>query len=99
VADDLHADTFAPHEGTTFTLSRDGGGPIPLVLARVEPGPDQPHAPRQDPFSLWFTGPPDDAVDQGVYRLDHDTLGGLDVFLVPRKPETDGLSRYEAVFN
>jgi hypothetical protein len=100
VPHDLHAATFVPYEGTTFAVVHpDGGDPVPLTLAAVVAAAEQANAPRVDPFSLWFTGPPEVGLAQGLWTLDHDVLGRLAVFLVPRKPEADGLPRYEAVFN
>ena len=51
---------------------------------------------RKDPFSLVFkTIDPDSSVlDQRMYRVNHDSTGPLDLFLVPI-----GLGEYEAVFN
>lgn len=50
------------------------------------------------PFSLLFRGPSQPILPQAIYRLTHDQLGSLDLFLVPLQPETDG-ARYQAVFN
>lgn len=94
---DLTADTFAPHEGTTFTLLAQDGT-APFVLDAVERG-DAPAGAARAPFSLWFTSPPEIAVPQGTYALEHDALGRLDIFLVPRAPEPGGPPRYEAVFS
>jgi hypothetical protein len=94
---DLTADTFAQHEGTTFTLLADEGT-APLVLASVERGAPTEGAPRE-PFSLWFTSPPEVSLPQGTYALEHEALGRLDVFLCPREPERGGPPRYEAIFN
>lgn len=49
------------------------------------------------PFSLIFHGPEQPIVPQRIYRLEHDALGGLDLFLVPLAPDADG-ARYQAVF-
>jgi hypothetical protein len=43
------------------------------------------------PFSLVFAGEP--GLPQRIHRLEHETLGPLDIFLVPVGP-----GRYEAVF-
>lgn len=94
---DLTADSFAPHEGTTFTLLA-GEGTAPLVLAEVVRG-TAPDGGMRAPFSLWFTSPPDVSLAQGTYPLGHDALGRLDLFLVPRQPAPGGPPRYEAMFN
>ncbi len=95
----MTAATFEPHAGTTFTVRQDPGDGIPLTLVGVRRAQEQPHAPRTDPFSLTFTGPAGFGFTQGMYALDHDALGRLELFLVPRQPLADGLPRLEAVFN
>lgn len=95
----LRAATFRPHVGTAFAVRLSDADDVPLTLVAVDEAPEQPHAPRPDPFSLTFTGPAGLGFTQGLYALHHDTLGRLDLFLVPRQPAADGLPRLEAVFN
>jgi hypothetical protein len=99
MADDLHAGAFAPHQGSTFTTCFEGAEPVPLTLIEVNELPFRERAPRADPFSLVFTGPSTVQFQQGVYPLEHEALGRLEVFLVPIQPDADGLPRLEAVFN
>ncbi len=97
--DQLSLDAFAPHLGSEFRVSDDGTeGAVVLRLTAIEPGP-QPGAPRVRPFSLVFTGPRDPNLGQGIHRLEHSQLGGLDIFLVPIGYDATGSLRYEAVFN
>ena len=49
------------------------------------------------PFSLVFVGPARFVLPQQTYRVEHDSLGELDLFLVPIGPNGGGM-RYEAVF-
>jgi hypothetical protein len=35
------------------------------------------------PFSLEFRGGPDPPLPQRIYRLEHDELGAIEIFLVP----------------
>jgi hypothetical protein len=53
---------------------------------------------RQVQFSLEFRAPVDAPLAQGSYRIDHDKLGTLDLFLVPIGRDQKGV-RYEAIFN
>jgi hypothetical protein len=94
---ELIAARFAPHVGSAFTVAGESG--LTLLLAEVQEGPEQPGAPREHPFTLVFTAPAGTAAPQATYDLDHSVLGRLNVFLVPRQPEADGLARYEADFN
>ena len=99
MTDDLRASTFEKHVGTTFTATSQEGDAVPLTLVEVLPYPEQPHAPRTDPFSLMFTGPPERAFPQCVRTVTHPEIGPWDLLLVPRRPEADGLARYEVMIN
>ena len=55
--------------------------------------------PRSEPFSLVFLGPSNPILPQATYRLTHDRLGQLDIFIVPVGPDPQGRIQYEAVFN
>ena len=50
-------------------------------------------------FSLVFRGPSTPVFPQRIYRVEHDELEGVELFLVPIGPDggKDGM-RYEAVF-
>jgi hypothetical protein len=73
-----------------FRLRLDDGATVPLELVEVAgAGPDA--------FSLVFRGAPGFYVEQRVWRLEHDRLGTLELFLVPIRPDAEG-SRFEAVF-
>ena len=49
-------------------------------------------------FSLYFLGPGDFYLPQRIYRMEHDELGELDMFIVPVSKDKTGY-RYEAVFS
>src|SRR3954463_8100248 len=53
---------------------------------------------KQSPFSLLFKGTRDNLLPQQLYRIEHETLGPMDLFIVPVQPDKDGYY-YEAVFN
>ena len=88
-------EAFAPYVNTKFVMhySAENSAELTLVSA-VDVG----STPRQIQFSLVFQGPGNGPIKQGVYRLEHEALGSLDVFLVPIARDNGGLS-YEAVFN
>ena len=52
---------------------------------------------RRQPFSLIFRSPVEARLQQGVFHLENDTLGELDLFLVTIGADKEGL-RHEAVF-
>jgi hypothetical protein len=45
------------------------------------------------PFSIEFQGGPSPPLPQRIYRVEHEELGALEIFLVPIADD-----RYEAVF-
>jgi hypothetical protein len=78
--------------GTLFRL--DGN----YVLRLVEAQPTgEGVAGTRDPFRLAFVGPADPILPQRTYRLEHSTLGPLDIFLVPIARDFAGTT-YEAIF-
>ena len=102
---DLAPDHFEPCLGSTFQTRVDERTVDLELIAVVKPPVDEFHlAARQrggirlQPFNLHFRGPKEARFPQGMRRLDHAALGGLDVFLVPIGADPTGLL-YEAVFN
>jgi hypothetical protein len=89
---------FAQHVGTNFQLSLDRH-PIELKLSEVKGYPAGPNEQGgMERFSLFFEGPSDPQLPQAVYRLTHEQMGDVDIFLVPIAKVGEGF-RYEAVFN
>ena len=74
---------------------------VTLTLAETSmsdaSGGTGPDGTERRAFSLLFRGPADPLLPQRTYRLEHPELGGLDIFLVPLGPDSEGM-RYEAVF-
>lgn len=95
--DDVTAETYEPCVGSRF-LVHAGDEQVAVELTEVDRRREQPGAPREHPFSLWFRGP-GDVLPQATYRVEHETLGDREMFLVPRQPLADGAARYEAMFN
>jgi hypothetical protein len=97
VLSELTHATFAKELGSAFQLHN--GAATPLTLELVEATEVNGKAPRteRNPFSLIFRGPKTPWVEQKIYRLEHERLGTLDIFLVPLGPDQKGM-RYEAIF-
>lgn len=93
----LTAASFEPHRGSLFAVSSGGQRSADLRLDEVVAFTARPESPRQDPFSLVFSGPTP-VLEQRMYELDHPVLGILEIFLVPIGIDRDRV-RYEAVFN
>lgn len=86
---------FAEQVKTRFHVQFDGQPAWELELTEVK---EFATTPRIEQFSLFFLGPPEAPIWQGLYPLLHDQLGRLDIFLVPIGQDRTGV-QYEAVFN
>jgi hypothetical protein len=95
----LTAEDYTKHLKTKFRVRLGEASATELELDEVTPLP-----PLSDPrgeverFSLFFYGPGDIYLPQMIYRLEHEQLGELDIFLVPVARAERGL-RYEAIFS
>ena len=79
-----------------FVIELDGRDGLPVELVEIyRPGGPPPRG--RQPFSLVFRGPRHPVLPQHIYTLTNETLGRLEIFLVPIGPDGAGL-RYEAVF-
>ena len=97
--DKLTANDFRPHLGSSFHVTVDGADePLGLTLIEVSELGDEGGGPRQDPFSLVFRGPRDVYLPQQIYTIHNDEMGTLNIFLVPIRPDEQGM-RVQAVFN
>jgi hypothetical protein len=50
-------------------------------------------------YSLLFEGPQSPFLAQGLYQLDNQSLGSMEIFLVPIGQKSSGAYCYQAVFN
>ena len=98
--DTVTSERFAAHVGDVFRMQVDASRTIDVELIAVEAsaaaardGTDG----RRPPFAVLFRGPREPIFPQRMYRLEHATLGALDIFLVPIGFDDRGL-RYEAIF-
>jgi hypothetical protein len=96
---DLFADRVGERfEATPETTAGEPGVTMVLVEATEssEPGGPGPEGQQRRQFSLVFEAPPPVRA-QGTFRLEHDDLGELLLFLVPLSADAEGV-RYEAAF-
>jgi hypothetical protein len=88
---------FRKHLNTRFRIA--GDAPIELELTEVKGYLSAPHEQAgMERFSAFFESPENVILPQQVYPLEHDSMGRLDLFLVPIAKDEKGV-RYEAVFN
>jgi len=85
---------FGPFLNTSFWVDRTRGWAQELVLTAVTP---RASAPGTEQFTLLFLAP-DGIVPEGTWRVEHRTLGELELFLVPAG-ETPAGRLYRADFN
>jgi len=85
---------FRAHLDTTFRVGEDGDR-VPLRLAEVNDGGSS-HRVRR--FSLFFHGPPDRLLPQGMYSFHHDAIDEIVLFIVPIVGSNAERIVYEACF-
>lgn len=95
--DKLTLDDFQPLLEDTFAVySGDQSAEFRLVSAqRVAEARTNG---KRAPFALTFQAPPEVKPVQGTYRLEHEKLGTMEIFLVPVAGDREGTD-FEAVFN
>lgn len=92
---------FAGRVGERFRMQLGDGQALELELVEVKDnGRSSAGGPERTCFALLFRNPGEKRrfAPQRIYTLEHDALGALDVFLVPRGPDAHGMT-YEAVYN
>ncbi len=94
---DLTPASFSEHLGSKFRIEVGEGRFLEAEVWNVLL--HEPHGgPRKQPFSVHFRGPKGAALPQAIYRMEHETLGTIELFLVTIGPDAQGMN-YEAVFN
>lgn len=91
---------FEPQQATRFRWHAASLGLRPLELIEVKRlGASRAGSSSVEraPFSLVFRDSTADVLPQSIYRLEHETLGTLEIFLVPIGPDEQGM-RYQAIF-
>jgi hypothetical protein len=97
----LTIDVFSPLLGDPFTLHVDATRTMAVELSEVtdlsEAARSTPPKGQRTPFSIVFRSASNAVLPQGIYRLEHASLGSFEPFLVTIGPDAVGM-RYEAVF-
>ena len=94
----LTAAAFEQLMGSRFRVDLAEPPSQELELVEVQRYKPEWQGPRTEPFSVFFLSSSPWILQQQIYRLEHETLGQLDLFLVPVAREGQRV-RYEAVFN
>ena len=90
---------FSRHLNTSFLVPLGESQRAELKLVEVS-GYEKTENETQgmERFSLYFEGPPETFLPQGIYTLEHEQMGTQAIFIVPIGGSAEGF-RYQAVFN
>ena len=88
-------DGFAEAKDTLFRLTAADGQTVDVTLVDVS---EMKETARQRSFSIIFSVPDPCRIGQGLYDIQHDVLGAMQLFLVPIGFEGAN-QEIEAVFN
>ena len=91
----LTHETFGQNVNTKFQVQTGEDTGVELELTEVS---ELKLHPRQEEFSIWFRGPLDTFLGQGVRNFKHDQMGEFELFIVPIRQNADGFY-YQAIFN
>ena len=96
----LRSTDFAEYLNEKFKISAESVESVETELINVtELGPEAgPEAGGRRPFSIVFRGPEETYLAQGIYKVEHEKMGTLDLFLVPIGPDKVGML-FEVLFN
>jgi hypothetical protein len=99
VLDAMTVDAFAAAVGAAFVIGDADRLELVLLEARtIAPGaPASAPDGTRNPFRLVFRGPHEPVLPQRMYRLEHDPIGPLEIFLVPITRDAESVN-YEAIF-
>jgi hypothetical protein len=83
----------------SFTVRSENQDGLEIELIQVKLiGDGDPEKDTRQAFSVLFRGSNDHSLAQSVYRIENETLGELQLFLVPIGPDESGML-YDASFN
>ncbi|HJS50918.1 MAG TPA: hypothetical protein VJ781_03375 [Pyrinomonadaceae bacterium] len=88
-------DAFSAAVTTSFDVSAGDHPPVEFTLVECNTLLDSE---TQETYSLLFRGPSGLPPVQGIYALENEKLGKLELFLVPIKRDEQGLY-FEAIMN
>ena len=93
----LTIETFAKRIGNRFALRVRPDATLELELIEATPLGAQSAGRGRAPFSILFRGPLTPVLPQRIYPLAHQTMGSLELFIVPIGPRDGGMV-YQAIF-
>ena len=94
----LRFEDFENTVGHTFTIVEDECVAMTLTLTEAELLHARVPPVGRAPFSLIFVAKAERVLPQRLYRIEHDGLGTMAIFLVPVGRDASGI-QYQALFN
>ena len=82
---------FEPLINQKFNIQLANNTTLVVQLIEVTPGKKFEKDTERDPFSVVFRGPREITIPQGIYKIDHETAGQIEIFLVPIGPDEKGM--------
>jgi L-ascorbate metabolism protein UlaG (beta-lactamase superfamily) len=95
VSEKLSKEAFSESLNTRFRIPTQSSDALELKLMEVV---ETMRTPTREQFSVLFSGPLEYHLPQGIYHMEHEKMGEMDIFLVPIGKGPEGYN-YEAVFN
>jgi hypothetical protein len=92
----LTKDALSAQLQTKFRIGFEPEKIVELELVEVQAHDDV--AGQTERFSALFRSPLEHFLPQSTYRMEHERLGGVEIFIVPIRKDGEGIY-YEAVFN
>ena len=92
-----HFDDFKGCLDQSFALELEGSI-YPLTLISADKLNSSATVDGREAFSIVFRGERSLKLEQKIYRISHNTMGDMELFIVPIGPDDKGM-RYEAVFS
>lgn len=87
----MKKETFQELKDQTFTITFAKDYVYDFKLCRIIEGQEIKDL-GLEPFTLEFQGALDNMIfNQGIYKVHHDKLGEMELFLIPRKPDKEGV--------
>jgi hypothetical protein len=96
----LQAADFTAYVQQRFHIYAQSGTPLEAELVAVKQISAKPGAgtAKRKPFSIVFRCSDKPPLAQGIYKVENEKMGTLDIFIIPIGPDDEGFC-YEAVFN
>lgn len=95
--DEITPETFVDHVNKTFrVICVEGTLDVELteVMVHEDPGIEG----LRQPFTLIFRGPKDRVLSEGLYKVENDDAGSVDLYVIPIMSPGD-YQDYQVVFN